>query len=234
MWNAVPFTHRHAQWSLYAKTNFRWRPRRITSSNLRVPNMNIFVACFTTCWARLPRGSLSTQSRAGAVLRHWFHHLLVSTQQTHATPTRLSWRIYQQTQTRGSGPNNYWYRIKDGTVNCKVRSFTLQTGTIELWPAKTKHHQQSHQTHRTTERETQVYNPHKIKRDTNTKTLKTIKETKRYKVIFDKRIADPDTFKLYPYGYKKQPTLLDEDLSQAQDAQMPSSMMWTWPPLNCC
>ena len=76
-------------------------------------------------------------------------------------------------------------------------------------------------------RETQVYNPHKIKQETNTKTLKTIKETKRYKVIFDKRIANPDTFKLYPYGYKKQPTLLDEDLSQAQDAQMPSSMMWT-------
>ena len=88
-------------------------------------NMNIFMACFTTCWARLPRGSLSTQSRTGAVLQHWFHHLLASTRQTHATPTRLSRRIYQRTQTRGSGPNNYWYRIKDGKVECKVCSFTL-------------------------------------------------------------------------------------------------------------
>ena len=38
MWNAVSFTHRLVQWSLYAKTNFRWRPRRMTSSNLKVPN----------------------------------------------------------------------------------------------------------------------------------------------------------------------------------------------------
>ena len=65
-----------------------------------------------------------------------------------------------------------------------------------------------------------MYNPHKIKRDTNTKTLKTIKETKRYKVVFDKRIANPDTFKLYSYSYEKQPTLLVEDLSQAQAAQL--------------
>ena len=42
----------------------------VASSNLKVPNMNIFVACFTTCWARLPTGSLLTQSRTGAVLRH--------------------------------------------------------------------------------------------------------------------------------------------------------------------
>ena len=46
-----------------------------------------------------------------------------------------------------------------------------------------------------------VHNPHKIKRDANTKTLETAEETKRYRVVFDKRVVDPDTFQSYPYGY---------------------------------
>ena len=69
-------------------------------------------------------------------------------------------------------------------------------------------------------RELQVYNPYNIKRNTDTKTLTTVQETKRYKVVFDKRVVDPDTFLSYPYGYEKKATLLDEDLSQAQAAQL--------------
>ena len=48
----------------------------------------------------------------------------------------------------------------------------------------------------------------------------TIEETKRYKVVFDKRVVDPESFRSYPYGYEKEVTILDEDLSQAQAAQL--------------
>ena len=65
-----------------------------------------------------------------------------------------------------------------------------------------------------------MYNPHKIKRNADTKTLTTVEEAKRYKVVLDKRVVDPDTFLSYPYGYEKQVTQLDDDLSQAQDAQL--------------
>ena len=65
-----------------------------------------------------------------------------------------------------------------------------------------------------------VHNPHKITRDVSSKTLETVEETKRYRVVFDKRVVDPDTFLSYPYGYEKQATTLDEDLSQAQAAQL--------------
>ena len=51
------------------------------------------------------------------------------------------------------------------------------------------------------QREIPVHNPHKIKRDVNTKHLETVEETKRYKVVFNKRVVDPDTFQSYPYGY---------------------------------
>ena len=50
--------------------------------------------------------------------------------------------------------------------------------------------------------------------------MQTIEETKRYKVVFDKRVVDPESFRSYPYGYEKQVTVLDEDLSQAQAAQL--------------
>ena len=39
-------------------------------------------------------------------------------------------------------------------------------------------------------------------------------------MVFDKRVVDPNTFLSYPYGYEKQSTILDEDLSQAQAAQL--------------
>ena len=48
-----------------------------------------------------------------------------------------------------------------------------------------------------------VHNPHKIKRDADTKSLETVEETKRYRVVFKNRVVDPDTFQLYPYGYPR-------------------------------
>ena len=63
-------------------------------------------------------------------------------------------------------------------------------------------------------REIRVHNPHKIKRDTNTKNLHTVEETKRYKVVFDKRVVDPDTFRSYPYGYEKE--MNDVDMANVE------------------
>ena len=40
-------------------------------------------------------------------------------------------------------------------------------------------------------------------RSADTKTLETVEETKRYRVVFDKHVVDPDTFQSYPYGYTR-------------------------------
>ena len=50
-------------------------------------------------------------------------------------------------------------------------------------------------------REIPVFNPHKITRDVNTKQLETVTEIKRYKLVFDKRVVDPNNYFSYPYGY---------------------------------
>ena len=45
-------------------------------------------------------------------------------------------------------------------------------------------------------------NTHKITRCAATKTIKTISQNKKYKLVFDKRIVDRDSLQSYPYGYK--------------------------------
>ena len=35
-----------------------------------------------------------------------------------------------------------------------------------------------------------------------TKTIKTVSQNKMYKLVFDKRVIDHDTFQSFPYGYK--------------------------------
>ena len=46
-----------------------------------------------------------------------------------------------------------------------------------------------------------VVNPNFFTRHSATKQLKVGPRTKRYGLVFDKRVVDPDTFKSYPYGY---------------------------------
>ena len=50
-------------------------------------------------------------------------------------------------------------------------------------------------------REILVYNPHKITRDIQAKQLEIVKETKRYKLVFEKCMVDPKSFKSFPYRY---------------------------------
>ena len=47
-----------------------------------------------------------------------------------------------------------------------------------------------------------VTNPHKIQRVSEEKKIQTIRQTKNYQLVFDKRVLDMTTYQSYPYGYK--------------------------------
>ena len=47
------------------------------------------------------------------------------------------------------------------------------------------------------------------------KTLETVEEIKRYKIVFDKRVVDSVTFKSYPYDYQKGQDMDDEEMNIA-------------------
>ena len=121
-----------------------------------------------------------------------------------------------------AGPKNYGYRTHQGKVECKVSGFTLNArGQNQLNFDLLKGNVMDEVTLPLDEpRVIPEHNPHNIKWNADTKTLETVEETKRYREVFDERVVDPNTFLSYPYGYEKQSTILDEDLSQAQAAQL--------------
>ena len=195
-------------------------------------NINIFVACFTTCWARLKlyreglsrllleqvlyfdTDSLIFSHRPGQPMLPLGDHLGEFTSELPPGDHIVEFAA--------AGPKNYGYKTHLGKVECKVRGFTLNArGQAQLNYELLKQNVLDEVTEpEEAPRELRVHNPHKIKRNADTKTLTTVEETKRYKVVFDKRVVDPDTFLSYPYGYEKQAILLDDDLSQAQAAQL--------------
>ena len=52
-------------------------------------------------------------------------------------------------------------------------------------------------------RQVPVRNPNYFTRNPATKQLKGEPQTKRYGLVFDKRVVDPATLKSFPYGYTR-------------------------------
>lgn len=46
-----------------------------------------------------------------------------------------------------------------------------------------------------------LHNPHKLVRDVKRKKIQTVEQDKMYRLVFDKRVLDSDTYLSYPYGY---------------------------------
>ena len=47
----------------------------------------------------------------------------------------------------------------------------------------------------------EVRRSHRIVRDPKDFTVQTIAETKKYQMVYEKRVIDSETFMTYPYGY---------------------------------
>ena len=52
-------------------------------------------------------------------------------------------------------------------------------------------------------RQTEVVKPYHIVRNATQYVLETKQQTKKYQMVYNKRVIDPDTFKTYPYGYER-------------------------------
>ena len=176
-------------------------------------NINIFVACFTTCWARLKLNQEGlSQLEPDQVLYFDTDSIILSCQEGQKS---LPLGDYlggftdeledgdHIVEFASAGPKNYGYRTARGKVECKVRGFSLNTrGREQLNFELLKENVICEVSDPLKEpREIPVFNPHKITRDVNTKQLETVTEIKRYKLVFDKRVVDPNNYFSYPYGY---------------------------------
>ena len=109
------------------------------------------------------------------------------------------------TEFTSAGPNNYGYKTEQGKVCCKVRGFSLNVrGSRQLNYEVIKQNLLDEITYPLdTRRNIDVVNPNFFQRNPATKRIKVTTRTKRYGLVFDKRVVDPNTFKSFPYGYTK-------------------------------
>ena len=175
------------------------------------PNLNIFVACFTTCWARL-RLYEALDLLQDRVLYFDTDSIIFWADPHKPSPSlgnylgdfknELDPGEYI-TEFCSGGPKNYGYRTSNGTTVCKVRGFSLNCeGSAQLNYELMKQNIIAEvQDPEPKPRTTRVTESTKIVRLPKTYTLTTQARYKDYRLVFNKRVLDISDFKSYPYGY---------------------------------
>lgn len=185
---------------------------------------NIFIAAFTTCWARLKLYQELKKGQEQILYYDTDSILLVidHNNPTHYRPTTGDYlgeltdelwdkknKVFRTIREFSSaGPKNYGYIRDDGKEECKVKGFSLNTeGSKQLNYTILRnnviHEIQDPQViqGKMVRRKHPITRSHKIVRDVKHLELKTVTEMKNYQLVFDKRVVEPDTFTTYPYGY---------------------------------
>ena len=176
------------------------------------PNLNIFVACFTTCWARL-RLYAALEKLGERVLYYDTDSVIFYTDEGQANPVLGHYLGDFTNELKGDdyiiefvsgGPKNYGYTTKNGKVECKVRGFRLNSeGKTQLnYNIMRQNVQDEIKKPLLKPRQIQVNKSHQIVRDPQNYQLYTQPQHKWYQLVYDKRVVDPTTFKTYPYGYQ--------------------------------
>jgi len=175
------------------------------------PNLNIFVASFTTCWARLRL--YEALKLLGERVLYYDTDSVVYLQEENQPCPVLSDYLGDFTSELdnddtieefvSAGPKNCGYTTKKGKVECKVRGFRLNSeGKTQLNYAVMRQNVLDEiQQPQKEPRQSQVVKSHQIVRDPQNYQLFTFPDYKRYQLVYDKRVIDPTTFQTYPYGY---------------------------------
>ena len=163
------------------------------------PNLNVFVGCFTTCWARLHLYE-ALELLGQRVL--YFDTDSVTYLEEPGQPNPPLGDYLGQftselkaddhiTEFVSGGPKNYGYQTKNGKVECKVRGFRLDSeGKTQL----------NYDVMRQNVLD-EIQQPQKH-RDAKTYDLFTFPDYKCYQLVYGKSVIDPVTFQTYPYGYQ--------------------------------
>ena len=177
------------------------------------PNLNIFVACFTTCWARL-RLYEALQLLGEQVLYFDTDSVVFAHRPGQASPA-LGQYLGEFKDELGhgdsivefcsAGPKNYGYKTRAGQTVCKVRGFSLNCqGAAQLnYQVLRQNVLDELHTPLAEPRTTRVTQSHTIQRQAKDYTLHTRPTHKDYRLVCSKRVVDPQTAQSYPYGYQR-------------------------------
>ena len=190
----------------------------ISANQIDNSKRNIFIAAFTTCWAHLKLYKYLEKLQkqvmyfdTDSVIYHWqpgqpeiaLGDFLGDMTNEFDDPPKHPDDYGIEFVT--AGPKNYGYRTADGVVKCKVRGLTLNFRGSQVLNFETMKRNvlDEIQDPLGKSRNIPVTNPHFFTRDPATKRLKVGPRTKKYGLVFDKRVIDRNTFMSYPYGYRR-------------------------------
>ena len=175
---------------------------------------NIFIACFTTAWARLKLYEALDVIQENvlyydtdSIIYRWKPNgpELPLGQYLGQFTNELDDPSDYITEFISGGAKNYGYVTKHGKTECKVRGFTLNARGKEVLNFETmkKNILSELEQPQQERRVIIVSNPNHFKRDSTNKSIKLVKQLKHYGLVFDKRVIDPETKISYPFGYNR-------------------------------
>ena len=171
---------------------------------------NVFIAAFTTCWARLKLYSyLETLGEqvlyydTDSVIYKWSPNQPKITTGDYLGDMKDELEGDHIVEFVSGGAKNYGYQTDGGKTECKVRGFTLNVRGLEVLNYTSMKNTILKELEEPLEkkRQLQVTNPSHFQRNTTTKEIGLVEQTKRYGLVFDKRVINVSTKQSYPFGY---------------------------------
>ena len=175
--------------------------------------VNIFIAAFTTCWARLKL--YSYLDILGERVLYYDTDSVIYRQLPGQPSIPIGDFLGDMTNELdgddhiaefvSGGVKNYGYRTKTGKKECKVRGFTLNVRgraslNYEVMKANILAELDNPLEQR---RVVNVVNPNHFKRDQTSKKIALVEQVKKYGLVFDKRAVDPETKRSLPFGFSR-------------------------------
>ena len=188
---------------------------------------NVFIAAFTTAWARLKLYEALDQLQKQVLYYDTDSVIYHCKQGQPSIPVGDYLGQFTDelegddiiTEFISGGAKNYGYTTRAGKTECKVRGFSLNVRGKEVINFQTlKSNILSEINNPQEERRViAVHNPNHFKRDTTNKKIKLVHQVKKYGVVFDKRVLDPDTKISYPFGYRAWSEVDDDNVHMLLD-----------------
>ena len=186
------------------------------------PNLNIFVAAFTTCWARL-RLYEALELLGERILYFDTDSVFFTHKPGESKPELGNFLGDFKDELGGAyitefvsgGPKNYGYLTSTGKRECKVRGFALNTeGLAHLNYAVLRQNTLDELQRPLDEpRQTAVPITYKIHRNAESYTVHTRPMKKQYMLVYGKRVVNPHTFLTYPFGYGESDEADDDNVN---------------------
>ena len=114
------------------------------------------------------------------------------------------------------GPKNYGYQTRKGKQECKARGISLNSkGSKQLNFNVLKQNvlDDIQSPLASGVRQTDVVKPYLIVCHTKEYAIVTVPQTKKYQMVYSKRVIDPASFMTYPYGYQ---AMNDQDINNIE------------------